>query len=188
MSRETEQGSDPEQPMEPATVTEDPRPSEKPRRGDPEGVAEAYRRFGSALYGTALRMLGSPQEAEEVVQEGFVTLLQRAPADPPANLGAWLHRVVANRCIDRIRRRRPEVDAVATGLASAPVRLATALDLEQAVRRLPGRAREVFLLHDVEGLRHREIAQMLGISAGTSKSQLSRARELLRAGLSDGRS
>lgn len=156
------------------------------RRGDAEALAETYRQFGNSLYGTALRVLGSPEEAEEVVQETFLTLMRKAPELRVRNLGGWLRRVTTNRCIDRIRRRRPQVEADDGPLLSSPAPHAAAgMDIERAVRRLPDRAREVFLLHDVEGFRHREIAEMLGVAEGTSKSQLFRARELLRQMLTE---
>lgn len=157
---------------------------ERCRAGDPDAVAAAYDRWGDALYGTALRMLRSPAEAEEVVQESFVTLIEKASGLRVKNLGGWLHRVTVNRSLDRIRRRRPTVAVDgAVPLAAASPRHGAGLDLAAAVERLPDGAREIFLLHDVEGLRHREIADELGISEGTSKSQLFRARQMLRGWL-----
>jgi RNA polymerase sigma-70 factor (ECF subfamily) len=164
------------------------------------------------LYGTAWRILRSPQEAEEVVQEAFLTLYRKAGEDPPRNLGAWLHRVTANRSLDRIRSRarRSEVelneDLHAGNLVSidgaAPAVIfpgATAaaagaegtghgfgLDIERAIDRLPERTRMVFVLHDVEGFKHREIGELMGIAAGSSKSQLFRARAMLRDWLQPG--
>lgn len=153
---------------------------EQCRAGDPDAIALAYDRWGNRLFGTAVRMLGNPAEAEEVVQECFVTLIQKAPQTRVINLGGWLHRVTANRCLDRLRARRPVVDSDELPLRAVASDSGAGLDLERAVRHLPERAREVFLLHDVEGFRHREIAELLGISDGTSKSQLFRARQMLR--------
>ncbi len=73
--------------------------------GDEDAFREVYRRFGGMLYGTAWRILRSPQEAEEMVQEAFLTLYRKAGESQPRNLGAWLHRVTVNRSIDRIRAR-----------------------------------------------------------------------------------
>lgn len=156
------------------------------RRGEAQALAEAYGQYGRSLFGTALRVLGSPEEAEEVVQETFLTLMRKAPGLRVRNLGGWLHRVTTNACIDRIRRRRPQADPEAgPNLATPPRPVASGLDIERAVRRLPGRAQEVFLLHDVEGFKHREIGELLGISEGTSKSQLFRARQMLRGMLTE---
>jgi RNA polymerase sigma-70 factor (ECF subfamily) len=167
--------------------------------GDEAAFSEVYRRYGGTLYGTAWRILKSPQEAEEVVQEAFLALYHAAADDPPRNLGGWLRRVTSNRALDRLRKRSRrgevelldgvhEADAGSTPQAPSPPprREATAagsglgLDLERAVERLPERARMVFLLHDVEGFKHREVGELMGISDGSSKSQLFRARAMLR--------
>lgn len=154
------------------------------RQGDEAAFLALYERLARTLYGTALRMLHSREEAEDVVQEAFLAF-HRHGADGPDSPEAWLRRVTINGCIDRIRRRRrrraeetldPAHDGAAGGAAPAVLRL----DLERAVARLPERARLVFLLHDVEGLGHAELAAVLGISTGASKSQLFRAREILR--------
>lgn len=154
-------------------------------------TAQLYRLLGGKLYATALRILRSPEEAEDAVQDAFVTYHRQAAGFEPDSAGGWLHRVVVNRCLDRLRardRRREagfdeaDVDQGAGALAAgAPVR--DSIDLERAVAALPEGARRVFLLYDVEGFRHAEVAARLGISEGTSKSQLFRAREMLRAAL-----
>jgi RNA polymerase sigma-70 factor (ECF subfamily) len=151
----------------------------------PSDVAELYRLLGRTLYGTALRLLGRPEEAEDAVHEAFLSLC-RQPADfAPLQAGGWLHRVLVNRCLDRLRARTRWREAELDDDFAAPPRAAAEgrLDLERAVAALPEGARRVFLLHDVEGLRHDEVATVLGISAGTSKSQLFRAREMLRRAL-----
>lgn len=157
--------------------------------GEVEAFAEVYRAHGPSLYATACRMLGDRSEAEDIVQETFLTLLRRAGDLQTGNLAAWLRRVVANACIDRIRARgrwrTEEVDDV--HLAAVPEAPATLrVDLERAVGALPPGARTVFLLHDVEGFLHSEVAAMLGIAEGASKSQLFRARALLRRSLDGG--
>lgn len=158
------------------------------RRGDQEAYAEVVRRAGPALYGTALRLLGRSQEAEEAMQETFLTFFRRVDTVRSDNLGGWLHRVTVNHCLDRLkaRGRHPEGELPATLPAAAPAPAGTGIDLARAVSRLPERARLVFLLHDLEGYRHQEVADALGISEGTSKSQLFRARELLRGWLAGG--
>ncbi len=173
--------------------------------GDEDAFREVYRRFGGILYGTAWRILRSPQEAEEMVQEAFLTLYRKAGESQPRNLGAWLHRVTVNRSLDRIRSRtrRSEVelnedlhaesvapiDNVTPAAINARVTGAEygfGLDIERAIDRLPERTRLVFLLHDVEGFKHREIGEMMGIRDGSSKSQLFRARAMLRDWLQPG--
>ena len=150
--------------------------------GDAAACTELYRRLGRPLYGTALRMLGRPEDAEDAMQETFLTLYCKTPDLLAAQLGAWLHRVLVNHCIDRIRRRtrwqEQEWTEVTTGSPAPPN--GVRIDLERAVERLPKRAKLIFVLHDVEGFKHKEVAEMLGLKEGTTKSQLFRAREMLR--------
>jgi RNA polymerase sigma-70 factor (ECF subfamily) len=155
---------------------------------DAEGqITELYRRLGRSLYGTALRMMRSREEAEDAVHDAFVAMQRQGPGFAPANPGGWLHRVVVNACLDRLRSRarwqetESEDEGVFGTVGAAPV--GQRLDLERAVARLPEGARMVFLLHDVEGMQHDEVSAALGISVGTSKSQLFRAREILRTAL-----
>lgn len=170
--------------------------------GDEHAFSEVYRRFGGTLYGTAWRILKNTQEAEEIVQETFLTLYRKGAEAQPRNLGAWLHRVAANRSVDRVRARtrRAEValheeteaarEKPVAGPEPAEVgRLGDygiGIDLERAIELLPDRTRMVFVLHDVEGFKHREIGDIMGISDGSSKSQLFRARAMLRKQLQVG--
>lgn len=151
----------------------------------PEATAdftEVYRRFSGPLYGTAMRMLRRPEEAEDAMQETFLTLHRKSPGLEGPQLGAWLHRVLVNQCIDRVRRgKRWRTTGVDEDLSLAPPPHAgQKLDLEKAVASLPEKARLVFVLHDVEGFKHREMTEMLDLSEGTTKSQLFRARRMLR--------
>ena len=146
---------------------------------------EIYRLFSPTLYGTALRMLRKVEEAEDVVQEVFVRLVERIDGLNAETAGGWLRRVTVNRCLDVLRRRRrwreDELPEMA-GRDHSDARSAS-LDLPRAIGRLPDRTRAVFLLHEIEGYRHREIAEALGVSVGTSKTQLFRARRMLRGWL-----
>jgi RNA polymerase sigma-70 factor (ECF subfamily) len=160
---------------------------ERCRDGDETGFAQVYHALGRRLYGTALRMLGQAEEAEDAIQEAFLTLYRRRSELDPALAGAWLKRVLVNGCIDRIRRRRrrPETGLTEEERIPGPeMRKSGAhIDLQRATARLPERARLVFILHDVEGFGHREVADLLGVTEGASKSQLFRARGLLRRSL-----
>lgn len=143
---------------------------------------EVYRLVGSSLFGTALRMLRRPEEAEEVVQETIVRLYEKAADIQAGNLRSWLHRVTVNQCLDRLKAKGRNTEELPMDLPSStsspsPV---DRLDLSRAVAQLPDQARKIFLLHDLEGYKHREVAVALDISEGTSKSQLFRAREMLR--------
>ena len=152
------------------------------RRGEEEAFVEVYSLIGSSLYGTAVRLLGRPEEAEEVVQETIIRLYEKAAAIRSGNLRAWLHRVTVNQCLDRLKTKGRHT-AILSDELPAPASVGSViprLDLSRALAELPSQARTVFLLHDLEGFKHREVAEQLGISEGTSKSQLFRAREILR--------
>lgn len=158
------------------------------RDGDGEAYAQLYERYGRVLYANALRILRNSEAAEDAVQETFVRLVGALPAGKVSRVGPWLRRVNANYCIDRLRRRDTR------GRELTEVELPAHRDepqgtlrsaLETAISALPERARQILLLHDVEGFKHSEIAESLAISVGTSKSQLFRARELLRASLGE---
>lgn len=152
------------------------------REGDPAGFAEVYRQLNRPLYGTALRLLSRPEDAEEAMQDTFISLYRKVPDLPGSQLRPWMHRVLVNHCIDRLRRRKrwgeTELNEAISAGPSRPDGLR--LDIQAAVDRLPRRARMVFLLHDVEGFKHREIGDILGLSVGATKSQLFRARDMMR--------
>ena len=152
------------------------------REGDAEAFGAIYDRYGNILYGTALRMLRRPEQAEDVVQVAFMKLHTKPPQPPVNNLGGWLHRVTTNAALDQLRRRQrlAEQELPERPLVAAKGSAGMSRDIEQAVTQLPERGRQVFVLHDVEGFKHSEIAEMLEISVGTSKSQLFRTRRLLR--------
>jgi len=157
--------------------------------GDPEGFAGLYRIWARRLFATAIRMLGRREDAEDAMQEAFLRFHAKGSALRADQATAWMHRVLINVCLDRIRRagRRPE-SALDDGMGSgAPRAGAVRIDLARAVRDLPDRARSIFIMHDVEGMKHREIAEALGLTVGGTKSQLFRARETLRNALSAGR-
>ena len=146
---------------------------------------EAYRLIGSSLYGSALRILRQPQDAEDAVQETFVRFFQKARSIRSGNLNGWLQKVIVNLCLDKVRAKASQSEELPAELPGpvAGGQEYAQLDLSRAVASLPEQARLVFLLHDLEGYKHREVAEALGINEGTSKSQLFRARELLRRGL-----
>jgi RNA polymerase sigma-70 factor (ECF subfamily) len=138
-------------------------------------------------------MIGSVEDAEDLLQEVFLQAHRKLSGfRGDSALGTWLYRLTMNQCLDHLRARQVRMNRVTESLdeegaeepiAPAPVvTLAVSrLDLERAINMLPAGARAAFLLHDVEGFEHREIAQILGISEGTSKSQVHKARMKLRA-------
>jgi RNA polymerase sigma-70 factor (ECF subfamily) len=163
---------------------------ERCRRGELGAFEEMYNQHAARLYTLAHRMLGNAADAEDAVQDTFLLVHRRLDTfRGEAALGTWLYRLAVNQCLDKLRSRAGR-EAQATDSLDEPEhpwqpaaradRPAERLDLKRAIARLPEGSRSVFVLHDVEGLEHREIGKMLGISEGTSKSQLHKARLRLR--------
>lgn len=144
-----------------------------------------YRAHTPALYGLALRLTGGDQaEAEDLVQESWLRAVRALPSfHARSALRSWLCGLLVNVRRERIRADWRMVDAPDIAPAADIGSPDDAIDLERAIRALPEGARDVYVLHDVYGYTHREIAEMLGIVEGTSKSQLNRARTLLRSSL-----
>jgi RNA polymerase sigma-70 factor (ECF subfamily) len=165
------------------------------RAGAPGAFEELYRTHAPRLFGLACRLVGRV-EAEDLLQEMFLTAHRKlGQYKGESTLSTWLFRLGTNLCLDHLRSRAgrfaqlaEDLDAdVPADLASGPVLgVVDRLDLERALAALPPGARTVFVLHDVEGLEHREIGELLGVSEGTSKSQLHKARMRLRTLLAPG--
>lgn len=151
-----------------------------------------YRAHTTALYAMALRLLGgSVADAEDVVQETWLVATQSlATFRWQSTLRTWLTGIAINRARNRYRRQAAEEarsggDVTEIQVAQPLERVVEAIELEQAMERLPAGYREVLVLHDVQGHTHDEIAEILGIAPGTSKSQLSRARSTMRRWLGE---
>ena len=164
---------------------------ERTRGGDTAAFRVLVERYGRSVFRLAFRMTGNEFDAEDVVQETFLRAFKQLDSyESRSSFGTWLYRLAANTALMelRARRSRPQSDGD-EGLEdfgtpdSAGHATALSLDLERAVATLPPRARAVLVLYDVEGWKHEEIAQALGMAIGSSKAQLHRARGLLRARL-----
>lgn len=159
--------------------------------GDVAAFEELYRLNVGRVYALCLRMSGNPALAEELVQETFVRAWQKLGTFRGSSaFSTWLHRVTVNVVLGHQRSSdRREARVSGTVEEFIPDHKARgshpgqAIDLERAISGLPEGARTVFILHDVEGCLHREIARLTGIAVGTSKAQLHRARKLLRKAL-----
>jgi RNA polymerase sigma-70 factor (ECF subfamily) len=154
--------------------------------GDGRAFERLYRKHVPRVHSLARRML-SPTEADEMTQDVFVRAWTKlATFRGDAAFGTWLHRLAINLILEKRsslglqRSRLDDREGVLDRLTVRPARADLSMDFEAAIERLPDGARRVFVLHDVEGYKHREIAGMLGTSPGTSKAQLHRARMILR--------
>ncbi|HEY7412350.1 MAG TPA: sigma-70 family RNA polymerase sigma factor [Vicinamibacteria bacterium] len=159
--------------------------------GDLSAFEELYRSHVRRTYALCYRMAGEATLAEELTQDVFVRAWQKLSSfRGESAFGSWLHTLTVNTALSerRARRRRTSritpTDDLEAYDGPAPVRRPEhGLDLDRAMATLPPGARQVFVLHDVEGYRHDEIAEMTGVATGTSKAQLHRARRLLRVAL-----
>jgi RNA polymerase sigma-70 factor (ECF subfamily) len=159
--------------------------------GDSKAFEQLYEKHARRIYALCLRMLSDPRRAEELTQDTFVRAWEAiASFEFQSAFGTWLHRIGVNVVLNDVRslkRRENRVSAVEDlevfegEVADAMPE--TKMDLERAIALLPPGAKEVLILHDVEGYRYREIAEMVGTAEGTVKSQLNRARRLVREAL-----
>jgi RNA polymerase sigma-70 factor, ECF subfamily len=157
--------------------------------GDTVAFERLYRRHVPRVHTLARRMIGS-ELADDVTQDVFVRVWEKLHTfRGNSQFSTWLYRLAVNVILARRAKagkrwdRFRQADHVLNSATARRTRVDVRMDMEDALERLPPRAREVFVLHDVEGYKHREIADMLGITAGTSKSQLHEARMTLRAHL-----
>ena len=167
------------------------------QEGDSAAFEQLYRRYSGRVYAICLRMVRIESEAEDLTQEAFLLLFRKIHTfRGEARFSTWLHRLTINLVLMRLRKRRhPEVslDTILepgeeesrppVEFGAPDLRLNGVVDrmhLNGAIEQLPDGYKEMFLLHDVEGYEHHEIAEILGCSAGNSKSQLYKARVRLR--------
>ncbi len=158
--------------------------------GDQTAFRELYREHAGRVYALCLHLSGDARDAEERTQDVFVRLWDKLRSfRGESAFSSWLHRLAVNVVLNerrttsrRERRVMPADDPDAVvGAQHAPVHgSGLSIDLERAIAELPDGAREVFVLYDIEGYAHGEIAALVGIAEGTSKAQLFRARRLLR--------
>jgi RNA polymerase sigma factor (sigma-70 family) len=156
--------------------------------GDEAAFEALYREHAGRVFALCLRLAGDRDRAAELTQDAFVHCWEKlASFRGESAFGTWLYRLTVNLVwmANRGDRRREarvlpvERPDIHEGPRD-PQPVALGLDLERAIGELPDGAREVFVLYDIEGYRHEEIARLTGIAVGTSKAQLFRARRLLR--------
>jgi RNA polymerase sigma-70 factor, ECF subfamily len=161
--------------------------------GDESAFERLYRSHSGRVFALCLRLSGSRQRATELTQDVFVQVWRRLSSwRGDSALASWIYRLTVNLVLSNVRgeqRRQKhemnEEDTTDSGEQAAnigivrPASVGEAIDLERAIAALPAGARTVFVLHDVEGYRHEEIARMTGTAEGTCRAQLHRARKLL---------
>ena len=159
--------------------------------GSADAFERLYRKHGRRVYAVCLRMVSDPGRAEELMQDAFVRAWSAIGSfQHRSAFGTWLHRLAVNVVLSDMRAEKRrlsrellpgELDEFEREVGGAMPE--TRVDLERAIAALPSGAKEVLILHDIEGYRYREIAELVGVAEGTVKSQLSRARRLVREAL-----
>jgi RNA polymerase sigma-70 factor (ECF subfamily) len=158
------------------------------QQGDVAAFERLYHSHAPAVHALARRMLGDESAARDRVQDIFVRAWERlASFRGESTFGTWLHRVGVNVILNQLRLTRRDVirfsddepDANAPAVRPPDGGIDAQIDLEAAMARLPAGARMAFVLHDIEGYAHDEIATMLGLAPGTIRAQLWRARRQL---------
>jgi RNA polymerase sigma-70 factor (ECF subfamily) len=156
------------------------------KRGKSASQEELYRRFASAMYGLCLQYASNEDDAKDILQEGFIKIFTKLDqVKNPAALPGWIRRVMINTALEKYRSQvilqridevKEEHDEISGNEALDTL---TCDELVELIQTLTPRYRIVFNLYAIEGYSHQEISEELGISIGTSKSNLSRARVIL---------
>jgi len=157
-------------------------------KGDPVAQRKLFEKFAPKMMTVCLRYLKDVQEAEDVLQDGFIKIFQKIDAyQNTGSFEGWMRRIMVNTALDQIRKNRKmgfsdEFDAVEYRVENADFTFENlvAEDLMKLIANLPDGYKVVFNMFAIEGYSHKEIAEVLGISENTSKSQFSRARAYLR--------
>jgi RNA polymerase sigma-70 factor (ECF subfamily) len=160
--------------------------------GDRQAFERLYRTHANRVFSICARMSGSRTRGEELTQDVFVRTWEKLPQfRGESAFSTWLHRLAVNVVLNARKSEGKQASRMDQGdvdddrwdeVARAPMHIER-MDLAEAISKLPAGARNVFVLHDVEGYKHEEIGEMLGITSGGSKAQLHRARTLLREAL-----
>jgi RNA polymerase sigma-70 factor (ECF subfamily) len=170
---------------------------QRAREGDRTAFEYLYRLHSRRVYAVCLRMVADPTEAEDLTQEAFLLLFRKIHTfRGESAFSTWLHRLVVNLVLMHLRKKSPPIVSIEAtpdpdddtsspniDMGAPDLSLEGSIDrinLERCIGQLPAGYRTMFVLHDVQGYEHREIAEMLGRSVGDSKSQLHKARTRLR--------
>lgn len=179
-------------PIEDVNAASDFELAQAASKGDMFAFEETYQRHHRRVYAICLRMLQNAAEAEDLTQDVFIQLYRKIGSfRGDSAFTTWLHRLTVNQVLMHFRKRNVKFEKT-TEEGETPVQIVSGTEnprkmpivdkiaLENAIAQLPNGYRNVFVLHDVEGYEHEEVARILGCSVGTSKSQLHKARLKLR--------
>jgi len=175
---------------------------QRARDGDPTAFEFLYRLHSRRVYAVCLRMIGNTAEAEDLTQEAFLLLLRKIHTfRGESAFSTWLHRLAVNLVLMRLRKKSPPMVSIeatsepddetvssSIDIGAPDLSLEGSIDrinLERCIQRLSVGYRTIFVLHDIQGYEHNEIAEILGRSVGDSKSQLHKARTRLREHLNE---
>jgi len=159
------------------------------KQNDIQAFEQLYRLHSGRVFALCLRLSANRALAEELSQEAFVRAWQKIRSfRGESSFSSWLYRLTTNVVLSSLRKKQIKqvsIDDISEGNSSVVKQLDTGkiIDMEQAIMKLPDGARKIFVLHDIEGYQHNEIAEMTGLAIGTSKTQLHRARKLLQGWL-----
>lgn len=155
--------------------------------GDERALRQLWSRYSPHIDAVVRRLVGDSDLAEDIAQEVWIQIFRALPSyRGDAQFGTWAHRIAVNRTLNALRKTRRlaqlevAIDDDTASVEADDDRSFLAASIEAAAARLPAGARLVFVLHDVEGYTHEDIARELGITSGASKSQLFKARAKLR--------
>lgn len=155
-------------------------------RGDRKMQRELYNRYAPKMYGVCLRYAGNAEEAEDILQEGFIKVFRKLSSyRGEGSFEGWVRRIFVNTAIEYYRKKTylqpitEHEEATVEGNALSVLDSLAEKDIINLVQQLSPGYRTVFNMYVVEGYTHKQIADLLGISEGTSKSQLSRAKQIL---------
>ncbi|MDP5172342.1 MAG: RNA polymerase sigma factor [Bacteroidia bacterium] len=159
------------------------------KKGDRTAQFRIYQLYSRAMYNICVRILGDTAAAEDALQEAFVSAFRKLNSfEGRSTFGAWLKRIVINKCVSTLQRNKMEFEPLEHAEAEAaidpvlPETILPRLDantIQQAIDTLPEGCKVIFSLYQLEGYDHQEIADILGVSVSTSKSQFHRAKKLL---------
>src|SRR5450759_4821337 len=159
---------------------------ERCKNGEVKAQFMLYKQYSKAMYNIAIRFLNNKMDAEDILQESFLTAFEKLTELTNDNaFGSWLKRIVINNCITHLRHNKFEFEDIDdyasleyTDDGDAELNIDPAL-VHTAIKELPAGGRTILVLHALEGYKHREIAEMLGVTESTSKTQYKRALDLL---------